>query len=208
MFEAEKADPASMMTVTRMCARLGMERRRFYEWRAQLAAGPSPRQRRAAALTEKIRQFHAASDGTYGAPRIHADLQDAGVAVPRKTIAKLMRADGITGISPRTWHRRQRSAEMTCSPSGISSSGASIRTAGTVLGFPISPTCTLVRAGRISASSATVIPDVSWAGRSAIACTPILSRTRCGKPSRREASCRGRSPSMPTAGPVHQRPAR
>lgn len=69
-----------------------------------MAAGPSPRQQRAVDLTARIRAFHAASDGTYGAPRIHADLQDSGVVVSRKTVAKLMQADGITGISPRTWH--------------------------------------------------------------------------------------------------------
>lgn len=104
MIEAEKADPDSTMTVTRMCRLLGVDRRRFYEWRTRIVAGPTPRQQRAADLTAQIRAFHAASDGTYGAPRIHADLQDAGVAVSRKTVAKLMRVDGISGISPRTWH--------------------------------------------------------------------------------------------------------
>ncbi|WP_409047788.1 IS3 family transposase [Microbacterium sp. HA-8] len=100
VIEAEKAN----MTITRMCLLLGVDRRRFYEWRARQVAGPSARQQRAVVLTAQIREFHAASDGTYGAPRIHADLHDAGVAVSRKTVAKLMQADGITGISPRTWH--------------------------------------------------------------------------------------------------------
>src|SRR5699024_8411305 len=81
VIEAEKADPESTMTVTRMCRLLGVDRRRFYEWRTRIVAGPTPRQQRAADLTAQIRAFHAASDGTYGAPRIHADLQDAGVAV-------------------------------------------------------------------------------------------------------------------------------
>lgn len=103
MIEAEKANE-TRLTVTRMCRLLGVDRRRFYEWRARQAAGPSPRQQRAVELTAQIREFHAASEGTYGAPRIHADLQDTGVAVSRKTVAKLMRAEGITGISPRTWH--------------------------------------------------------------------------------------------------------
>lgn len=103
MIEAEKAN-GTTMTVTRMCTLLGVDRRRFYEWRARQGAEPSVRQQRAAELTVRIREFHAASDGTYGAPRIHADLQEAGVAVSRKTVAKLMRADGITGISPATWH--------------------------------------------------------------------------------------------------------
>lgn len=104
MIEAEKADPGTTLTITRMCALLGVDRRRFYEWRARIAAGPSARQQRAAELTERIREFHAASDGTYGAPRIRADLQAAGVTVSRKTVAKLMRADGLAGISPAAWH--------------------------------------------------------------------------------------------------------
>lgn len=104
MIEAEKANPGCGITVTRMCQLLKVDRRRFYEWRARLAAGPTARQKREAELIEQIRAFHDASDGTYGAPRIHADLQGAGVTVSRKTVAKLMHADGITGISPRTWH--------------------------------------------------------------------------------------------------------
>ena len=90
MIEAEKANETTM-TVTRMCQLLGVDRRRFYEWRVRQAAGPSLRQQRATALTVQIREFHAASDGTYGAPRIHADLQDAGEVVSRKTVARLMR---------------------------------------------------------------------------------------------------------------------
>ena len=104
MIEAEKANPTSKITVIRMCQLLNVDRRRFYEWRAQLAAGPTARQQREAELIAQIRGFHAASDGTYGAPRIHADLQEAGVTVSRKTVAKLMHAEQITGISPRTWH--------------------------------------------------------------------------------------------------------
>lgn len=104
MIEAEKANPRNMLSIVRMCRLLDVDRRRFYEWRARVAAGPSPRQQRAAELTVQIRAFHAASDGTYGAPRIHADLKDSGVVVSRKTVAKLMQAEGITGISPATWH--------------------------------------------------------------------------------------------------------
>jgi len=39
MIEAEKAN----MTIARMCRLLGVDRRRFYEWRARRAAGPSGR---------------------------------------------------------------------------------------------------------------------------------------------------------------------
>ena len=52
MIEAEKAN----MTITRMCRLLGVDRRRFYEWRARQAAGPSRRQQRAVELTAQIRE--------------------------------------------------------------------------------------------------------------------------------------------------------
>ena len=71
MIEAQKARPDNTMTILHMCELLNVDRRRFYEWRASVAAGPSERQRRAARLVEQIIAFHRASDGTYGeAPRL------------------------------------------------------------------------------------------------------------------------------------------
>ena len=100
MIDAEKAN----YTISRMCRLLRVDRRRYYEWRRRRGAGPSPAEQRRTELTGKIVEFHKASDGTYGAPRIRADLQDAGEQVSVKTVAKLMRQAEIAGISPRTWH--------------------------------------------------------------------------------------------------------
>lgn len=41
-----------------------------------------------------------ASGGVNGAPRILADLREAGEVVSRKTVAKLTRDNNIRGISP------------------------------------------------------------------------------------------------------------
>jgi putative transposase len=41
------------------------------------------------------------SHGTYGSPRIHADLADEGLRVGRKRLARLMRAAGLPGVSRR-----------------------------------------------------------------------------------------------------------
>lgn len=49
--------------------------------------------------------FHDRSGGTYGAPRIHADLVEAGVSVGRKRVERLMRAAGIAGVSRRRFAR-------------------------------------------------------------------------------------------------------
>ena len=50
-----------------------------------------------------VRTVHQSSRGTYGAPRIHAELHERGVVVSRKRVARLMRAAGITGVSRRRW---------------------------------------------------------------------------------------------------------
>jgi putative transposase len=90
--------------VAMMARLLGVDRRRFYEWIAGKTAPPTPRAERMARLVDQVKGFHQASDGTYGSRRILADLDEAGWAVSRKTVAKAMRQAHIQGISPRTWH--------------------------------------------------------------------------------------------------------
>jgi putative transposase len=50
-----------------------------------------------------MRAIHEHSRGTYGVPRIHAELAAAGVQVGRKRVARLMRAAGLAGVSRRKW---------------------------------------------------------------------------------------------------------
>jgi transposase InsO family protein len=54
-----------------------------------------------AALIVTIRAAHAASKGTYGAPRLQVDLAAAGIRVGRKRVARLMRTAGLAGVSRR-----------------------------------------------------------------------------------------------------------
>jgi len=82
---------------------LGVSRSGYYAWAARQGGPPSPRARRQQELLVKIRAAHHASDGVNGAPRIVADLREDGEVVSRKTVAKLMRANDIRGISPRPW---------------------------------------------------------------------------------------------------------
>lgn len=57
-------------------------------------------------LIEKIRGIHAASDGTYGARRIHAELRLAhGIRIGRKRVERLMKTAGIFGFVPRKRRR-------------------------------------------------------------------------------------------------------
>ena len=78
---------------------------------ASLAREPSARALEDARLLGRIREFHAASRGTYGVRRIHADLVEAGELVGREQVARLMRSAGLKGISPRKWTTTTRQDE-------------------------------------------------------------------------------------------------
>lgn len=104
MIHAERASAAgTRATVAGMCDLLGVSRSGFYDWARRQAGGPGPRQRRLLELAGKVLAAHQDSDGVYGAPRITAELREAGEVVSCKTVAKVMRVNGIEGISPRTW---------------------------------------------------------------------------------------------------------
>jgi putative transposase len=81
-----------------MCRVLGVSPSGYYAWRYRK---PSAHARKDAELSEKIRSYHETSRGTYGSPRIHADLADEGIRVGRKRVARLMRAAGLQGVSRR-----------------------------------------------------------------------------------------------------------
>ena len=94
--------------ITMMCRLLGVSTSGYYAWKAR---GPSARDRGDAELTEKIRQFHQASKGIYGAPKIHADLAEDGIRVSRKRVARLMREAGLQGVTRRKFVRTTRRDE-------------------------------------------------------------------------------------------------
>ena len=48
-----------------------------------------------------VQAIHTRSRGTYGVPRIHAELAAEGVCVGRKRVARLMRSAGLAGVSRR-----------------------------------------------------------------------------------------------------------
>lgn len=81
-----------------MCRAFDVSRAGFYAWRDR---EPSQRARSDADLAARIRTIHKASRESYGAPRIHAELQEAGVAASRKRIARLMKEEGLAGVSRR-----------------------------------------------------------------------------------------------------------
>jgi putative transposase len=53
-------------------------------------------------LTARIQAIHRESRGTYGAPRVHAELAAQGIRIGRKRVARLMRGAHLHGVSRRT----------------------------------------------------------------------------------------------------------
>jgi transposase InsO family protein len=83
--------------VKRLCRMLHVSRSGFYRWLAG-ADARADRARADAELAERIAEIHTESDGTYGAPRVTAELRDNGVRVNHKRVARVMRARGIVGF--------------------------------------------------------------------------------------------------------------
>ena len=77
---------------------LGMSNAGFHAW---LRRPPSARAEADAALLERVQSIHTRSRQTYGAPRVHAELQVVGEKHGRKRIARLMRAAGLVGACHR-----------------------------------------------------------------------------------------------------------
>ena len=70
------------------CRALGVSPGWFFKWRRGVA---SLRRKRRAALAALIRSLFDKHHGSYGSPRITADLQDLGWRVSKNTVAALMR---------------------------------------------------------------------------------------------------------------------
>jgi putative transposase len=88
----------AFFAIATMARVLGVSTAGYYAWRFRLA---SARAIADDALLRRVRTIHAVSRGTYGAPRVHAELRAEGRAVGKKRIARLMRAAGIVGVSRR-----------------------------------------------------------------------------------------------------------
>jgi len=95
--EAEKLGGRN---VTRTCELLEVSRAAFY---ARRNGVPSQRRSTDTTLVAEIRQIHEISGGTYGSPRVHAELADRGRGVGRRRVTRLMRAHGVVGIHKRRW---------------------------------------------------------------------------------------------------------
>jgi transposase InsO family protein len=98
------ADHQRRHGVKRLCEVIGIARSSYYHWkstepdRAAKAADD-------ARLAARIRGIHHDSAGTYGVPRITAELCDTGQRVNHKRVARVMAGVGLAGLRLRRRHR-------------------------------------------------------------------------------------------------------
>jgi transposase InsO family protein len=84
------------------CRVLNVRRQGYYEW---LAGARSVRAQENELLSKYIEKIHEESRGTYGWPRVHAELTlGLGLAVNHKRVARLMREAGLQGLYRRRRH--------------------------------------------------------------------------------------------------------
>ncbi|NSL43642.1 IS3 family transposase, partial [Streptomyces sp. 8P21H-1] len=98
------ADHQRRYGVKRLCTILGLSRSSFCYWRRTTSARAA-RQTADAQLAARIRTVHRASEGTYGVPRITAELRENGEVVNHKRIARVMKTIGLAGLRLRRRHR-------------------------------------------------------------------------------------------------------
>jgi putative transposase len=109
VFEFIDAEKTSF-PIAFMCRRLGVSKAGYYAWRERPLA---PRAVTDARIGTLIHQIHAGSRGTYGAPRIHAELADEhGIHCGRKRVARLMRSAKLRGVCRRRRVRTTRRDEQ------------------------------------------------------------------------------------------------
>ena len=92
----------AMHPAATMCRVLGVSSSGYCAWRVRPM---SARARKDIDLVKRIREIHERSRGTYGSPRVQAELAAEGTRVSGKRIARLMRAAGLEGVSRRKGRR-------------------------------------------------------------------------------------------------------
>lgn len=96
-------DPDACIDVAVACRVLGVSRSGYYDW---LGRPPSAREDANTLLRKQITEIHEQSRGTYGWPRVHAELVlGLGVQVNHKRVARLMREAGVQGLYRRRTRR-------------------------------------------------------------------------------------------------------
>jgi putative transposase len=108
------AQKAAGFPVVAACDTAGVSTSAYSAFTATSAQGPPHRQQEETRLVKEIRRIHARSRGTYGSPRMTAELGRRGWTVNHKRVERLMAAHGIVGWRPR--RRRSLTKQDTTAP--------------------------------------------------------------------------------------------
>lgn len=87
--------------VTVLCAVLCVSRAGYYEWLKRRRKGGSASEQQKRQRDARIKAVHEASRGTYGSPRVHAQLRKKGEVISEKTVAKVMREKDLRARTKR-----------------------------------------------------------------------------------------------------------
>lgn len=88
LIDARKAE----VPIETACAVLNVSVSGFYAWKSRRA---STRQTSDLVMLAHIRAEFTTSNGTYGSPRMHAELAESGLAIGRHRVARLMSENGL-----------------------------------------------------------------------------------------------------------------
>jgi putative transposase len=100
--------------VATMCRTLDLSTSGYYAW---VQREPSAREVANAALLERMREIHRFSRRSYGRPRMYAELRDEGRMVNHKRVGRLMKLEGLVGITRRKkWRTTKRDRDARPAP--------------------------------------------------------------------------------------------
>jgi transposase InsO family protein len=97
-----EAEEVAGHSVKKACELLEVSKSAYYERKKDV---PSNRDVTDAELTEKIKEIHAESKGTYGAPRVHKELLHRHIACGKRRVTRLMRQAGLEGRCKKRWRK-------------------------------------------------------------------------------------------------------
>jgi transposase InsO family protein len=97
--------------LSQACRALGVSRAGYYAWKGR---PDSPTTVRRIWLAGEIAAIHKASGGTYGIPRVHAELRiGREIVVGHNTVGKVMRELGLRGLPAKRLPRAAKMPQIT-----------------------------------------------------------------------------------------------
>lgn len=90
--------------VSVLCRALGVSRAGYYAWRRR---GPSKRECEDARLRVAVRAIFDRSRRSYGSPRIYDELKEAGLAIGRNRVIRLMQEQQLIARPKKRWRKSE-----------------------------------------------------------------------------------------------------